>query len=162
MTDGGMDQTEPSMKLEIERRKRKLEQESYSDKDKAELKSPTDNTSGSNVSRGLNSSADLVNSAGGGSDTASASSGILTGAGSGAAVGGMVGGPMGAAVGAGVGATIGTIGALSANKAKRKALARQIESEKYKAIGEIRQAHGQQEAAGLQNMIAGLRSSFLR
>lgn len=75
----------------------------------------------------------------------------------GAAAGATLGGPVGAVAGA----ALGTIGALAANKSKQRALNRQIEADKFKALAEIRLSQGQQEAQGLQNVIAGLRSSFL-
>jgi len=96
-----------------------------------------------------------------GSTDAGVAGGILSGAATGAAIGAPIGGA-GAAVGAGIGVTIGTIGAIAANKAKRKALARQIEGQKNLNIAAIQQNAGQAESMGLQNMIAGLRSSFLR
>lgn len=106
--------------------------------------------SGPTLTQGLGAVSALANA--GGSE-----GGPVSGALSGAAAGSLAG-----PIGAGVGAAIGTIGALAANKAKRKALARQIEQQKYQAISQIQMQHGQQEAAGIQNMIAGLRSAYLR
>jgi hypothetical protein len=105
----------------------------------------------SNLSSNLSGVAGVMNASGGSDNPAS---GAIGGAAAGASVGG--------APGAVVGGVLGTIGALAANKAKKKALARQIEAEKFKAISEIHRSSGQQEAAGIQNMIAGLRGAFLR
>lgn len=111
----------------------------------------------SNLASNLGASANLVNTLGAGSSSGGETSAPMSAL-SGAAAGASLGGPVGAVAGA----AIGTIGALAANKSKRKALARQIESSKYQAISQIQQQHGQQEVAGIQNMIAGLRSAFLR
>jgi len=93
------------------------------------------------------------------SDSSGSSSSPLSAGLSGAATGAATGtGPVGIAVGA----TLGVVGAIAENKAKRKAESRRIEAEKWKAIGEIQQNSGIQQANILQNLIGSLRGSFIK
>jgi hypothetical protein len=76
-------------------------------------------------------------------------SGMMSGAVQGASAGAAFG-PYGAAIGAVAGAVMGSASASAARKAKN----RQIEAQKLKAIGEIKQQEGQQIA----NVLAGMGS----
>ena len=151
MTDGGMDRTYESMEELMKRKRIEQEQQTYGDANLGHnTPDPVAAPGGNNLAAGLGMASALSS----GSDNSSPVSGAL----SGATAGALTGNPYAAAAGA----AIGTIGAIAANKAKRKALARQIEGEKYKAIAQIQQQHGQAENAGIQNMIAGLRNAFLK
>jgi hypothetical protein len=88
-----------------------------------------------------------------GSSSSPVSSGL-----SGAAAGLTLGGPVGAAAGA----TLGVVGALASNEANRRAERRRIEADKWRAIGQIQESAGSQQAAILQNLIGSLRGSFTR